>query len=118
MRDWDEQTRQFEGIGGKLMLALKRADEAAIASRQGFGFVQTRDTQPTRRRLEVRTSQGLPMNQQITLLAEGVDTVRDLQRSRSPEAEDRLGWCHNGDLGAVGKRWYPALQREEEPQAA
>jgi hypothetical protein len=39
-------------------------------------------------------SQGLQMNQQLTFLSDGGDTVRDLQLYLSPEAEHLLDWFH------------------------
>ena len=59
-----------------------------------MGFVQTLDTKPKRRLFEVLHSQGHQMNQQITFLSDGGDTVRDLQLSLSPEAEHLLDWFH------------------------
>src|SRR5207248_4359291 len=54
----------------------------------------TLDTKPKRRLYEVLQSQGMQMNQQITFLSDGSDTVRDLQLSMSPEAEHILDWFH------------------------
>jgi hypothetical protein len=39
-------------------------------------------------------SQGFQLNQQITFLSDGSDTVRDLQLYMSPEAEHILDWFH------------------------
>lgn len=39
-------------------------------------------------------SQGLQMNQLLTVLSDGGDTVRDLQLYLSPEAEHLLDWFH------------------------
>jgi hypothetical protein len=94
VRDWDEKKRQFEVIVGKSILAFKREDTEDIPSGKCFGFVQTFDTKPKRRLFEVLTSQGLQMNQQITFLSDGGETVRDLQLYLSPEAEHLLDWFH------------------------
>jgi hypothetical protein len=94
VRDWDEKKRQFEVIVGKSILAFTREDTEDIPSGKCFGFVQTFDTKPKRRLFEVLTSQGLQMNQQITFLSDGGDTVRDLQLYLSPEAEHLLDWFH------------------------
>jgi hypothetical protein len=59
-----------------------------------FGFVQTYDKKPKRRLFEVLHSQGLAMNQQITFLSDGGETVRDLQLYLNPEAEHYLDWFH------------------------
>jgi hypothetical protein len=56
--------------------------------------VQTLDTKPKRRLYEVLKSQGMQLNQQITFLSDGSDTVRDLQLYMSPEAEHILDWFH------------------------
>jgi len=94
VRDWDEKKRQFEVIVGKSILAFTREDEEDIPSSKCFGFVQTFDTKPKRRLFELLQSQGLQMNQQLTFLSDGGDTVRDLQLYLSPEAEHLLDWFH------------------------
>ncbi len=57
-----------------------------------FGFVSTYDTKSKRRLYEMLKSQGLQMNQQITFLSDGSDTVRNLQTYMSPNAEHILDW--------------------------
>jgi hypothetical protein len=59
-----------------------------------FGFVHTYDEKPKRRLYELLQSQGLQMNQTITFLSDGGDTVRDLQLYMSPNAEHILDWFH------------------------
>ena len=59
-----------------------------------FGFVNRYDEKPKRRLFEVLNSQGLQMNQQITFLSDGGDTVRELQMYLSPQAEHVLDWFH------------------------
>ena len=94
VRDWDEKKGHFEVIVGKSILAFRRADEEDIPSSKCFGFVQTLDTKPKRRLFEVLQSQGHQMNQQITFLSDGGDTVRDLQLYLNPHAEHLLDWFH------------------------
>ena len=94
VRDWDAKKHNFEVIVGKSTLAFKRAEEEEHPSSKRFGFVQTLDTKSKRRLFEVLTSQGMQMNQQITFLSDGSDTLRDLQLSMSPEAEHILDWFH------------------------
>ena len=94
VRDWDEKKRQFEVIVGKSILAFKREDTEDSPSSKCFGFVQTFDTKPKRRLFEVLKSQGHQLNQQLTFLSDGGDTVRDLQLYMSPEAEHLLDWFH------------------------
>ncbi|MDP9314640.1 MAG: ISKra4 family transposase [Chloroflexota bacterium] len=59
-----------------------------------MGFVQGYDQQPKRRLFELLTAQGLQMNQAITFLSDGGDTVRDLPLYLSPEADHLLDWFH------------------------
>ena len=118
----NEKKRQFEVIVGKSILAFRRNDEEDIPSSTCFGFVQTLDTKPKRRLFEVLQSQGHQMNQHITFLSDGGDTVRDLQLSLNPQAEHlllqmRVKTLHQ-ELGAIFQCWYPDLQLEEEPLAA
>jgi hypothetical protein len=94
VRNWEEKQPPFEVIVGKSILAFRRADEADIPSSKCFGFVQTLDTKPKRRMFEVLQSHGHQMNQQITFLSDGGDTVRELQLYLNPQAEHLLDWFH------------------------
>jgi hypothetical protein len=94
VQDWEAKKRNFEVIVGKSTLAFQRDDEHETPSSKCFGFVQTYDTKPKRRLFEVLQSQGMQMNQQITFLSAGEDTVRHLQLYLSPEAEHILDWFH------------------------
>src|SRR5215467_4930485 len=94
VRDWDAKKHNFEVIVGKSTLAFKRDEEDETPSSKCFGFVQTLDTKPKRRLHEVVKSQGMQLNQQITFLSDGSDTVRDLQLYMRPEAEHILDWFH------------------------
>lgn len=76
----------FEVIVGKSM-----QDNAPT---KRFGFVATYDTKPKRKLYEMLNNQGLQMNQAITFLSDGGDTVRDLQMFLSPQAEHILDWFH------------------------
>jgi hypothetical protein len=85
----------FEVIAGKSLLTFHRGEEAqAPVSSKCFAFVQTYDQQPKRRLFEVLQSQGHQLNQQITFLSDGGDTVRDLQLYLNPQAEHLLDWFH------------------------
>src|SRR5439155_2454068 len=85
----------FEVIAGKSLLAFHRGEEAqASVSSKCFAFVQTYDEKPKRRLFEVLQAQGHQMNQQITFLSDGGDTVRDLQLYMNPQAEHLLDWFH------------------------
>ena len=59
-----------------------------------FGLVQSFDDRPKRRLHEVLREQGLQMNQDITFLTDGGDTVRNLAADMSPCAEHVLDWFH------------------------
>jgi hypothetical protein len=85
----------FEVIGGKSLLAFTRREESEQpVSSKCFAFVQTYDQKPKRRLFEVLQSQGHQLNQQITCLSDGGDTVRDLQLYLNPHAEHLLDWFH------------------------
>jgi hypothetical protein len=84
----------FEVIAGKSLLAFRRGEEQPEPSSKCFAFVQTYDVKPKRRLFELLQSHGLQMNQQIEFLSDGGDTVRDVQRYLSPEAEHLLDWFH------------------------
>jgi hypothetical protein len=59
-----------------------------------FGLVYGYDTKPRRRLFEIFRAQGLQMNQAITFLTDGGDTVRDLTEGHSPQACHILDWFH------------------------
>ena len=93
-RDGAEKQRPFAVIVGKSILAFRREAAEDVPSRQGLGFVQTYAQKPKRRLFEVLTSQGVQLHQPRTFLADGGDTVRDLQVYLRPEAEPLLDWFH------------------------
>jgi hypothetical protein len=94
VRDWDAKQHNIEVIVGTSTLASTRDADEGIPSSKRFGFVQTVDTKSKRRLYEVLKSQGFQLNQQITFLSDGGDTVRDLQLSMSLEAEHILDWFY------------------------
>jgi hypothetical protein len=59
-----------------------------------FGLVSGYDTKPRRRLFEVLQAQGLQMNQAVTFLTDGGDTVHDLTEGHSPLASHILDWFH------------------------
>ncbi len=77
-----------------------------------FGFVNRYDQKPKRRLFEVLSSQGLQMNQQITFLSDGGDTVRELQMYLSPQAEHVLDWFHVTMRLTVMKQMVKGLAAE------
>src|SRR5205807_7980440 len=90
----EAQKLNVEVIVGTSTLAFKQDEEEEHPSSKRFGLVQTLDTKSKLRLYEVLKSQGMQLNQQITFLSDGSDTVRDLQLYMSPEAEHILDWFH------------------------
>ena len=110
-RDWENLPRPDEpllvGIDGGYVHAREGGDRKAgwfevIVGKslqknhatKRFGFVADYDEKPTRRVYEMLQSQGLQMNQAITFLTDGGDTVRELSYYLSPQAEHILDWFH------------------------
>jgi hypothetical protein len=95
VRNWFDKKHKFEVIVGK---SIRRCDESAAEveapSLKRFGFVQTLDTKSKRRLYEVLRSQDFQMNQDITFLSDGNDSLRQLQREMSPKAIHILDWYH------------------------
>jgi hypothetical protein len=107
----------FEVIAGKSILAFRRDDDHPEASSKCFAFVQTYDDKPKRRLFELLRSQGMQANQQIEFLSDGGETVRDLQRYLSPEAEHLLDWFHLAmrlTTMTQTAKGLPAMMGEEE----
>jgi len=94
VRNWFDKKHTFEVIVGKSILSFAEAEEERTPSLKRFGFVQTLDTQSKRRLYEVLQSQDLQMNQEITFLSDGDDTLRKLQLEMSPRAIHILDWHH------------------------
>ncbi len=82
----DQPQRCLEVITGKSI-----ADDGTSKC---FGLVNSYDKKPKRRLFEVLKSQSMQMNQQITFLSDGGDTMRDLQLYLNPQAEHLLDWFH------------------------
>jgi hypothetical protein len=76
----------FEVIAGKAVPAEGRAS--------CFGYVQTYDTKPKRRLIEVLKAQGMAANQQVTFLTDGGEDIRGLPCYLNPQAEHLLDWFH------------------------
>jgi hypothetical protein len=89
-----DKKHNFEVIVGKSILSFAEGAEDRTPSLKRFGFVQTLDTQSKRRLYEVLQSQDLQMNQAITFLSDGDDTLRALQMEMSPKATHILDWFH------------------------
>jgi hypothetical protein len=94
VRNWFDKKHKFEVIVGKSILSFEEDEEARTPSLKRFGFVQTLDTKSKRRLYEVLQSQDLQMNQVITFLSDGNDSLRQLQLEMSPKAIHILDWYH------------------------
>jgi hypothetical protein len=95
VRHWFDKKHKFEVIVGKSIRSFEEGEEEdRTPSLKRFGFVQTLDTKSKRRLYEVLHSQDLQMNQEITFLSDGDDTLRQLQLEMSPKATHILDWHH------------------------
>src|SRR5215471_4054242 len=94
VRHWVDKKHKFEVIVGKSILSFDEDEEGKTPSLKRFGFVQTLDTKSKRRLHEVLQSQDLQMNQEITFLSDGNDSLRQLQVEMSPMATHLLDWFH------------------------
>jgi hypothetical protein len=94
VRNWFDKKHTFEVIVGKSIRSFAEGEEDRMPSLKRFGFVQTLDTKSKRRLYEVLYSQDFQMNQEITFLADGDDTLRHLQLEMSPKATHILDWHH------------------------
>jgi hypothetical protein len=74
------------------MIVGKSTTEEGATTR--FGLVSSYDPKPRRRLFEVLQGQGLQMNQAISFLTDGGDTLRDLTEGHSPLAVHILDWFH------------------------
>ena len=104
----DDKNRKagcFEVIVGKSM--------QEHGENKRFGFVNNYDEKPKRRLYEMLRSHGLQMNQQITFLSDGGDTVRDLQLYMSPNAEHILDWFHITMRITVMKQMVKGISKHE-----
>lgn len=76
----------FEVIVGKSMPMDRPA--------KCMAFVHRYDSKPKRRLFELLRSQGLQMNQALTFVTDGGETVRELPLYLSPESEHLIDWFH------------------------
>jgi hypothetical protein len=93
-RDWEQQQRHFEVMGGKAGPPNQPA--------KCFGFVQSSDIKAKRRLEVVLQSQGVQDSQPLTFLSDGGETVRNLPLLPSPQSEHLLDWVHLVRQEAVG----------------
>ena len=84
LRNWHDKKKKFEVIVGKSM-AEDRDDRY-------FGLVRSQDAAPKRRLCEVLRRQGLPVDQPVTVLTDGGDSVRALVGDLPAGSEHHLDW--------------------------
>lgn len=110
-REPDREGRQtnFEVMVGKSM-AADRGDRY-------FGLVQSFDKKPRRRLYEVLRDQGFQMNQEITFLTDGGDSVRNIAFDMSPCAEHILDWFHITMRLTVMRQYAKGLAHYNESEA-
>ena len=94
LRNWFDKKHKFEVIVGKSIRSFAEDEEDKTPSSKRFGFVQTLDEKSKRRLYEVLHAQDLQMNQKITFLSDGDDSLRQLQLEMSPNAIHILDWWH------------------------
>lgn len=76
----------FEVIVGK---SLQEGHEP-----KRFGYVTNYEKKPKRKLYEMLQNQGFQLNQDITFITDGGDTVRDLPCFLSPRSDHLLDWFH------------------------
>src|SRR3954451_2546102 len=86
LRNWHDKRKKFEVIVGKSM-AEDRDDRY-------FGLVRSQDAAPKHRFCEVLRRQGLPVDQPVTVLTDGGDSVRALVGDLPAGSEHQLDWFH------------------------
>jgi len=130
-RDWEQLPRPAEpllvGIDGGYIHAKEGSDDKKSSwfevivgkslqkdhATKRFGFVVDYDKKPKRRLYEMLQKQELQMNQAITFLTDGGDTVRDLACYLSPQAEQILDWFHITMRLTVMKQMAKGLPNHE-----
>ena len=107
------QAREGENRKAGFLEAIVGKIITAEGEKKSFGFVNGYDQKPKRRLFEMLKAQGLQMNQTITFLSDGGDTVRDLQFYHSPCSEHLLDWFHITMRITVMKQICAGLPQDE-----
>jgi hypothetical protein len=84
LRDWHGKQKKFEVIVGKSV--------PEVRDHRYFGLVRSQDVAPKLRLFEVLRSQDLRMNQGLTFLTDGGDSVRGFLDGISPGAVHIVDW--------------------------
>lgn len=94
MRNGCAKKHHFAVMVGKSPRAFGEEEADQTPSSTRCGGVHTLDTPPQRRWYEGWPSPGLQMHQDITVLADGNDTLRALQLEMSPKAPPIVDGFH------------------------
>ena len=86
LRNWHDKRKKFEVIVGKSIVEDR--------DNRYFGLVRSQDAAPRRRLRAVLERQGLPVDQPVTVLTDGGDSVRALVSNLSAGSEHVLDWFH------------------------
>jgi hypothetical protein len=92
LRNWHDKKRNFEVIVGKSM-AEDRNDRY-------FGLVRSQDADPKHRLCEMLRRQELSVDQPVTVLTDGGDSVRALVSDLPAGSEHHLDWSVRQGLGS------------------
>jgi hypothetical protein len=110
VRSWEDRKNNFEVIVGKSVPEDRE--------HRYFGLVQTHDDKPKRRLFEVLRDQGFQMNQDITFLTDGGDSLRRMISNISPCSEHHLDWFHIAMRFTVLGQFIKGLAHHEPQEAA
>jgi hypothetical protein len=86
LRNWHDKGKKLEVIVDKAV--------PEVRDHRYFGLFQTHDDKPGRRLFEVLHGQNLRINQGLTFLTDGGDSVRSFLDGISPCVENYLDWFH------------------------
>ena len=109
VRHWCAKKHNCEVMVGKSTRSFREDDDTKAPASKRFGFVPTLETQPNRRLDEGWHAPGLQLTQDVTLLADGQDTLRALPLEMRPKVTHILDWFHRTmqltALEPYGKGW-------------
>jgi hypothetical protein len=110
VRSWEDRKINFEVIVGKSVPEDRE--------HRYFGLVETHDDKPKRRLFGVLQDQGFQMNQDITFLTDGGDSLRRMVSNMSPCSEHHLDWFHIAMRFTVLGQFVKGLAHHEPREAA
>jgi hypothetical protein len=103
----------FEVIAGRSVVAFRRREEDAVPPFKCFGFVQTYDPKPRRRLWELMKSQGMQENQEVVLLSDGGEDIRQVREYLHPNSEHVIDWFHITMRLTVLQQQTKALEEQQ-----